>query len=340
MTKARILIVEDEAIIARDLSQMLEKLGHTILDTVMTGEEAIASAAALQPDLVLMDIRLSGKTDGVAAAIRIREEHEIPIMFLTGNTDEATLQRAKAAVPLGYLPKPISSRELRVWVEMGLHRVSLERRVVESERYLFGVLNAVGDAVIGTDAGWKIRGFNPAAEKVTGWPAQEAIGQPLSAVLKLVNRDGSPLADDPVQAAMQGHSRHEWRGNQWLVCRDGSLKPLSFASSIMGDDRSPAAGIVFAFRDISERKKLEAEREHLIGELKAALENVKTLSGLLPICASCKQIRDDQGYWQSVEQYVAAHSEAHFSHSICPDCIKKLYPELADKVLRDIEASK
>ena len=340
MTKARILIVEDEAIIARDLSQMLRKLGHTILATAMTGEEAISAAASLKPDLVLMDIRLAGKTDGVAAAIRIREEQEIPIMFLTGNTDEATLERAKAAAPLGYLPKPISERELRVWVEMGLHRVGLERRVIESERYLFSVLSAVGDAVIGTDAEWKIREFNPAAEKLTGWPAQEALGQQIADVVMLIAEDGSSLSEDPVKAAMQGNVRREWSGDQWLACRDGSRIPLAYTSSRIRDEHGAPAGLVFAFRDISERRKMEAEREHLIGELRAALESIKTLRGLIPICASCKQVRDDQGYWQHVEQYVAAHSLAEFSHSICPACIKKLYPEIADKVLNDLAADK
>lgn len=75
------------------------------------------------------------------------------------------------------------------------------------------------------------------------------------------------------------------------------------------------------------------EREGLIAELKTALANVRTLSGLLPICASCKKIRDDKGYWNHVESYISKHSGAEFSHSICPDCAKKLYPEFADKKL-------
>jgi hypothetical protein len=86
-----------------------------------------------------------------------------------------------------------------------------------------------------------------------------------------------------------------------------------------------------SFLDITERKQAEEERERLIGELQEALAEVKTLSGLLPICASCKSIRDDQGYWQQIEAYIRDHSEAEFSHSVCPECARKLYPEIFDK---------
>ena len=83
--------------------------------------------------------------------------------------------------------------------------------------------------------------------------------------------------------------------------------------------------------EISERKRVEAERERLVRDLKVALAEVKTLSGLLPICASCKKIRDDKGYWRQIEIYIRDHSEAEFSHSICPECVKKMYPNLQDK---------
>jgi DNA repair exonuclease SbcCD ATPase subunit len=92
-----------------------------------------------------------------------------------------------------------------------------------------------------------------------------------------------------------------------------------------------------AQRDITERQRLEQEKEKLIVDLQKALSKVKTLSGFLPICASCKKIRDDKGYWNEVERYIGGHSEAEFSHSICPDCIRKLYPEYADEVLRGLE---
>ncbi|MDD5231577.1 MAG: response regulator, partial [Candidatus Marinimicrobia bacterium] len=85
-------------------------------------------------------------------------------------------------------------------------------------------------------------------------------------------------------------------------------------------------------RDITEKKKAEAEREKLIRDLQEALNQVKTLSGLLPICSHCKKIRDDKGYWSEVETYIHSHSDVDFSHGICPECLKKYYPEIADRM--------
>jgi hypothetical protein len=84
---------------------------------------------------------------------------------------------------------------------------------------------------------------------------------------------------------------------------------------------------VWSFRDVTERKRAEAERERLIQDLQRAISEVRTLRGIFPICASCKKIRDDKGYWTQIEAYIREHSEAEFSHGICPDCTQKLYGE-------------
>lgn len=116
--------------------------------------------------------------------------------------------------------------------------------------------------------------------------------------------------------------------------------PLSFEVFIISAEGlySPSASGPDAFlgtqgiaRDITERKQAEEEREKMISQLQAALDNIKTLKGLLPICANCKKIRDDKGYWNQIEAYVRDHSDAEFSHSICPDCAKILYPEISLK---------
>jgi transcriptional regulator with PAS, ATPase and Fis domain len=92
------------------------------------------------------------------------------------------------------------------------------------------------------------------------------------------------------------------------------------------DSHNEIAGIIESFQDITERKKLEDEKAGLIDQLQSSLEKVKLLSGFLPICASCKKIRDDKGYWKQIESYIRDHSEAEFSHGICPECAQKLYP--------------
>jgi len=92
-----------------------------------------------------------------------------------------------------------------------------------------------------------------------------------------------------------------------------------------------------SLRDITERKLMQEEREKLITELQAAMENVKMLSGLLPICSSCKKIRDDDGYWNQLEGYIQKHSIATFTHSVCPECFPKLYPDFAAMQKKDME---
>jgi PAS domain S-box-containing protein len=101
------------------------------------------------------------------------------------------------------------------------------------------------------------------------------------------------------------------------------------------DSQNKTAGIIESFEDITERQKLEEENEHLISDLQESLKKVKLLSGLLPICASCKSIKDDKGHWSKVETYIANHSDATCSHGICPECAERLYPEIYSAMRRE-----
>jgi len=132
---ARVLVVEDEGIVARDLAGALAELGYSVPATVATGEDAIARALDLHPDVVLMDIRLPGKIDGIEAASVVRQQHGIPVVFLTAHSDGETLRRAMLTEPVGYVVKPFSPPQLRCAIEIALHRRRLdaecERRVAE-----------------------------------------------------------------------------------------------------------------------------------------------------------------------------------------------------------------
>ena len=108
--------------------------------------------------------------------------------------------------------------------------------------------------------------------------------------------------------------------------KDGSKIWTEVKASFIRDDNGNPTDVLGVTRDISERKRIEFERERLLAELQAALDEVQQLSGFIPICASCKNIRDDEGYWNKIENYISEHSDAQFSHGICPDCAQRLYP--------------
>ncbi len=120
MDKARILIVEDEAIVSMDLRHKLEAMGYSVPAEISSGEEAVEAASQLRPDMVLMDIRLSGEMDGIDAAQEIRRRFDIPVVYLTSHADEDTLARAKKTEPSGYILKPFYDAELRAVVEMAI----------------------------------------------------------------------------------------------------------------------------------------------------------------------------------------------------------------------------
>jgi CheY-like chemotaxis protein len=117
MEKQKILVVEDEGIVSIDIRNILKKLGYSVPAVAFSGEEAISKAEETKPDLILMDIGLKGEIDGVEAAIKICDKHNIPVIFLTGFADDNTIQRAKTAKPAGYIIKPINEIELKKSIE-------------------------------------------------------------------------------------------------------------------------------------------------------------------------------------------------------------------------------
>lgn len=163
MEEARILIVEDEGLVARDLAQRLRNMGHTVVGIVASGRAAVEQTAELHPDLILMDIHLQGEMDGVDTASEIRFVYDVPVIYLTAYADDETLRRAKVTEPFGYILKPFEERELQVIIEMALykHRVecqlkeytleldrlhaALERRVLECTVQLQTTISELAD---------------------------------------------------------------------------------------------------------------------------------------------------------------------------------------------------
>src|SRR5213082_1786471 len=199
------LVVEDESLLAEDIQERLRTLGYEVPAVAHSGEEALAGAARTRPDLVLMDIRLKGEMDGIETARVLRERFSLPVIYLTGEADDATLDRAKATEPLGYLLKPIEEKRLYSTIEIALYKHRMDRRLRRIERWFGTALKSIGDAVMVTDTGGQVTFMNPMAEKLTGWKSAEAAGKPLTEVYHTVNSETrEKLENLASQALLEG----------------------------------------------------------------------------------------------------------------------------------------
>ncbi len=281
MTKERILLVEDENLVAMEIADLLRALGYVVCGTASSGERAIEQAATTEPDLVLMDIRLKGNLDGIEAAQEIRRRFQTPVIFLTAYTDEATLQRAKITEPFGYLIKPFEERELHTAVEMALHNHRMEMRLRASERWLATTLRSIGDAVIAIDDRGAIVFVNPEAEALTGWLQVEVLGKNAAEVLCLAG-EGQNASDIELMARVrQAAAAFDSSDDTWLIARDETRIPIEYNAAPLIDDRGQALGVVLVFRDVTERKQAEAENARLYRELQHHADELETaLAGL------------------------------------------------------------
>ena len=162
--------------------------------------------------------------------------------------------------------------------------------------------------------------INPAAAHNLGYTRDQGNDH---SVRDFMPEPASPNFDAYLDRLRQ-HGRDA--GEMHVVARDGSVHVWSYSNVVMHPPEGESYVIGHAI-DITERRQLEADREQLIAQLQEALAKVKTLTGLLPICASCKKIRDDRGEWNHVESFIRERAEVNFSHGICPDCAQRLYPE-------------
>jgi two-component system cell cycle sensor histidine kinase/response regulator CckA len=257
---AAILVVEDEAIVARDIQTTLRDLGYEVQETASSCEEAIHRASTRAPDLVLMDIRIQGQRDGVEAAEMLRRRFRIPVVFLTAYADDTTIERAKKAQPYGYLVKPIKSNELRSVVEVSLYKHEMDTRLRERERWFSTTLRSIGDAVVSTDVEGRVTFMNTVAETLTGWRTEDAVGKPFEEVLRLVQEETHASVESPIRRALREGLVARLGGNIALLSRDGAERPIDDIAAPIIDD-GDLLGAVMVFRDVSEQRRMQRQIE-------------------------------------------------------------------------------
>jgi two-component system, cell cycle sensor histidine kinase and response regulator CckA len=266
---AKILIVEDEAIEAMDIQQRLARMGYPLPVIAHSGKEGVRKVEEAQPDLVLMDIMMPGKMDGVAAAEQIRSRFDIPIIFLTAYADEKTLQRAKITVPYGYIVKPFQERELHIAVDIALYRHKMERKLREREKWFATTLRSIGDAVIATDKTGLITFMNPVAEEMTGWKLEEVLQRNLTEVFNIINRDTRLPAENPVTRVIHEGNILGLANHTILKSRQGKEIPINDSAAPIKDEKGDILGVILVFSDMTDREKAQAELKEANAELGA-----------------------------------------------------------------------
>jgi PAS domain S-box-containing protein len=327
-----VLVVDDDPTFAQMLRMVFANHGY---DTAiaLTGQEALESFRKQAAQVVLLDYHLPD-IDGGRLLADFKQLNPLSVVLMvTGDTTPELATRFMREGASAYVQKPVDPAYLialcqRALRERALLRVedylearTLELRVSEAQyRGLFDemvsgfALHEILCDPQGRAYDYRFLEVNPAFEALLGLPRAQVIGKTARTVLPGLEPDWIQTFGDVAQT---GKSAHFDR-----YCRplDKHLEVAAF---------SPERGrFAMTFVDITARKRAEAERERLIRELQDALANVKLLSGLLPICSSCKKIRDDKGYWTQLEAYIQQHSDAHFTHGICPDCARKYFPNV------------
>jgi len=319
-----VLIVEDSENDTKLLLEELRRMDFSPMHwRVDTAQEMTVALERRLWDVVLSDYVMP-QFSGPDALLLLREKNlDIPFIVISGTYgEEAAVHMMKAGandyITKGNLSRlaPVIEREIAAAKSRRAHRQD-----EEGMRFLAAIVESTDDAIWGQGPNGEIVSWNRAAERIFGYRADEIVGRSVAMLFPLDKRD-------ELIGLMERLKRGECAGlyESARVRKDGQNIPVSTTVSPIRDADGNIVGASAITRDITERKRGEEERLRLIEDLRDTLKEVKALSGLLPICASCKRIRDDTGYWQQVEVYISSHTDAEFTHGICPECADKVRP--------------
>lgn len=230
--KAKILVVEDERIVARDIQGTLQNFGYDVPEVVSSGEEAIQAAYRLDPDMVVMDVMIKGELDGIDAAEIIHNQFNIPVVFLTAYSDDETLKRAKLTESYGFISKPYEEKELFIAIEFALYKHSMLKKMYESKVWLDAILRSLSEGLLATDKNGQVSFMNPTAELILGIKEYEAKGKNLKDVLIF---EGN-------------HAAHK-EGPQKIICNDGQVKWIELKVSPVREEKGSLIGKAIVFKE-------------------------------------------------------------------------------------------
>jgi PAS domain S-box-containing protein len=323
--KTTILLIEDSHDDAFLFQEMLAEAGGPAVELVHSDRlsKGLAHLGRCGIDAILLDLFLPDSSGfGTFAKLHAEAPH-LPIVVLSGLDDEALAVRTVREGAQDYLVKGQVDGHLLVRsVRYAIERARAEAALAESEKLYSSLIESAQDAIL-------IVNGETGLIKDANQAAQRMLGRKLESMRQLHEWD--VVAPEEAQIAKERLLR---------VSKNSGLEPQQYHFISGNGLRTPVEArcnaievgkqkvMIGFYRDITERVRADVERTALIRELQGALAQVKTLSGCLPVCCSCRRIRDADGHWTDVESYISKHSEAVFSHDICPDCAGRLYPNV------------
>jgi PAS domain S-box-containing protein len=293
----RVLVAEDDGMIAEAICNRLTDMGCEVVATADTGAGAVEAALSTRPDVVLMDVRLKGDMDGIRASELINEKMRVPVVYLTGGSDQKTLARAKAASAYGYVLKPFHIRNIIVAIEVAIDRFEMERRLEESQLSYATILGSIAEAVIAVDLQGRVRFMNGVAERLTGWRNSLAQREPIGSVLLLSDAKGAWLESSPMERVLTERMSFPLGEETWVTSRDAVRVQVDGSMACIVDSLDRVVGASITLRDVtSERRaalQLKAKAQQLRAVIDTAVNGVLMLDAVGTILIynrACKQL--------------------------------------------------
>lgn len=335
LSKEKILIVEDERIVAEEIRHMLSSMGYTVTGIVSTGPDAIRAAGETLPDFILMDIYLKGSMDGIEAAGIILERHNIPVIYLTAYSDEATIHRARLTRPLGYIIKPLDRLQVNSVIEVALYRYSREKKLVESEQWLAATLKTIENGIIATGCEGDIHFMNPSACMLAGVSAARANGKSIDEIILIADINSHEKLPGFFMKNISSMPSGPTKGSAILVSGDGYEIPVNYVISPVKDDKKQGPGFIVILHDISRRLKIETMLQDSAKKhrslIEGAGEGVMSLDASHSIIFANQTMADMLGY---PRDHLIGQPVSRF---VNPDCVATLYAGLRSEGDRSVK---
>ncbi|MGC1308141.1 MAG: response regulator [Phormidesmis sp.] len=259
MSATKVMIVEDESVIALDIKSSLNRLGYAVSGIAASGDAALRKIKTIRPDLVLMDIHLKGEMTGIEVSEQIKSDFQIPIVYLTANADSSTFQEAKGTDPYAYILKPFEEKELGIAIEIALHQHQKSQTVSSSERWYATAFQSLNEAVIATDPDGLVVFMNAAAELIADCRLADVIDRSIADVLmfqRLISQfervDLSGSVSSILAAVMRGRTVVPFPHNVQVVARSFKTTPIEGSATAIRDAKGSILGSIFVFKQIEE----------------------------------------------------------------------------------------